>query len=184
MDLKELEQWVSTEEGRTWLDGHKKPLLDKRDELLSDLKAGNARLAELAQRAADSEKLLAEERQAIRRIVVDDGLAAALKQANVNPTSVPGLVAELRESNAFDVQSNGLERKALGAGGKDIGAAVAEWLGSPVAKFHVLAPVSNGGGAEGGRVQGSQREMSFTAFNALDAGAKMGFFRDGGKIVG
>jgi hypothetical protein len=31
MDLKELEKWLETDEGRYWIEAQKKPLLENRD---------------------------------------------------------------------------------------------------------------------------------------------------------
>lgn len=135
MDMNELETWIKTSEGQTWADTLKKPLIDKRDELLSELKAVNGRFASEAQRAADSLKLLDEERAAIRKAVIDAPLAAALEKIGAPPGVVPGVIAELKEVGDFQVKASGLDRSATvilkNAEGKpeelDLGSFVDRW---------------------------------------------------------
>ena len=93
MDIKELDTFIETDQGKEWMTRHKKPLLDKRDELLGELKAVNGRLAEASQRVADSEKLLSEERAAIRKAVVDAPLTAMLEKIGAPLGVLPGVIA-------------------------------------------------------------------------------------------
>ena len=50
IEITEIEEWLKTEEGKKWLELQKKPLLEKRDELLQEVAGLKSRLA------ADSEK--------------------------------------------------------------------------------------------------------------------------------
>ena len=45
MKIEELEEWVKTEEGQKWLDEKKRPLMEKRDQLLDELQNLKNRLA-------------------------------------------------------------------------------------------------------------------------------------------
>lgn len=115
IDTAELNTWISsTEEGRAWAEALKAPLLTKRDELLESLRQANGKAAEALRAKADAEALLASERTAIEKLVVDDALAAALEKAHVFKTAIPGIVAELKESYGLQSRANGEERKALG----------------------------------------------------------------------
>jgi hypothetical protein len=55
MDLQELEKWIATDEGIKWLDGQKKALIEKRDELLAKVSAGNASADQLNGKIASLE---------------------------------------------------------------------------------------------------------------------------------
>jgi hypothetical protein len=91
MDLKELESWVLTDEGKQWLEGQKKPLLDKRDELLEKIKTGNASIEQLNQRLASLESDLSTANGTINEVLLHKPLAEKLKQKGVHEILIPEL---------------------------------------------------------------------------------------------
>lgn len=107
MDTKELDEFILTDEGKAWLDGHKKPLLDKRDELLGQLKQANGRIETEAQRATAAEQALAQEKQAIHKIIVDDGITARLREEGLLQAMIPHVLESIKEANGLEVESNG-----------------------------------------------------------------------------
>jgi hypothetical protein len=91
MDITALTTWVETPEGKQWLEGQKKPLLDKRDELLEKVKAGNASLEQLTQRVANLESDLSKEQAVNREVLLSRPLAEKLKQKGVFEVLLPEL---------------------------------------------------------------------------------------------
>ena len=156
MDINELNLWIATDEGAAWLESQKQPLLNKRDELLSALKIGNAKILELDQRASSSEKALSEERAILSSVLVDKELASLLKSANVFETVIPGIIPELKERYAIQVRADGSNRIARGMIQGEDGAArevtmkdiVSTWSRTPEAAA-VILQTNNGGGAPG-----------------------------------
>jgi hypothetical protein len=156
MDVNELNQWIETEDGRAWADKIKQPLLNKRDELLAELKTANGKLAESEQRSAAAAEELSQERDALSALVVDKELSRILKEAHCMEGAIPGVIAELKESNAITVKADGLNRKAVGTitaedgTTKEAGLAelVSLWAAIPAAK-QVILNSSTGGGALG-----------------------------------
>jgi len=159
MNIDELNSWVVTDEGAAWLENQKLPLVNKKNELLSALKAGNAKIAELDQRSSAAEKALDEERSILSTFLVDKQLTELLKSANVFETVIPGTVAELKERYAIRVKADGPNRTAQGLIQGEDGAArevnlaaiVSEWSRSPEARS-VILETNNGGGAPGSGV--------------------------------
>ena len=114
MDVKELEAWLTTDAGKTWADGFKAPLLSKRDELLSNLRTANGSAAQATQRAADAEKMLAEERAAINSILIDRDLGSIMQKGRVMEPCIAAAIAELKETYGIQVKANGSHREAMG----------------------------------------------------------------------
>lgn len=156
IEIGELNTWIGTDEGKAWADGLKAPLLAKRDELLSGLRTANGSAAQAAQRAADADKALADEREAMRKVLIDDTLAAALKKTAVFDAAIPGCVSAIKEGFALDVEANGLSRivsgKIKGADGQEtratLDAIVQAWHESPEGKENTREG-NTGGGAPG-----------------------------------
>jgi hypothetical protein len=157
MDITELEKWIeTTEDGRAWADKIKQPLLNKRDELLAELKTANGILAESERRFTVSAEELSQERAATSTFLVDQGLAHLLKETRVMESAIPSIIAELKESNAITVKADGLNRKAVGMATaedgteqeKSLAEIVSAWAATPAAK-QVILNSSTGGGALG-----------------------------------
>lgn len=133
MNIDELNQFIETDEGRSWLEGQKKPLIDKRDELLGELKAGSARIEEATQRAATVEQSLEAWRKATEAAVVDEPLKAALKNAGAFDSMLPGLVSALKEAHGLKVDASGGGLALKDKEGKDasIAAIIKDWSLGP-----------------------------------------------------
>lgn len=59
-----------------------------------------------------------------------------------------------------------------------------EFLNTEAYKRHIVATRATGGGATGGRSSGgAAKVMARSAFDAMDAGAKMDFIKSGGKVT-
>jgi hypothetical protein len=156
MDLKELEKWLVTDEGSSWLESQKKPLLNKRDELLSQIKDANGKLTEWDQRSAAYEKCLSEEQAVVEKFVVDKELQSLLKNAFVFEGLIPDVIQSLKDGYTIKVKANGNDRTASGiikdnSGNEkeiDLSAIVENWKQKPENKA-MLASSSTGGGATG-----------------------------------
>ena len=154
MDLHELNEWLKTEEGIQWLDTQKAGLVNKRDELLSALKDSNAKLAELDQRSAAAESLVKEERAALAKVMIDQGLARLLKEANIYESVIPSVTATLKETYGIQVKADGLNRLAVGKLKGDNGEEkelslneiIDVWRKTPEAK-EVTPNLNSGGGS-------------------------------------
>lgn len=192
IDLAELEAWVQGEEGKAWVEAQKKPLVMKREELLEALKKANGASASAAQRAADLERILGEERAAVERVVIDGELGRILREGRVMEPAIPGLISELRESYGLAVKADGQDRKAIGkikgADGKevdaDLAAIYAAWKDTEEAKNVTLARSAQGSGAQGGKGGPSApSSLSFGDFEALSPAERVAFTKGGGKIL-
>jgi len=157
MDIKELEKWLETDEGKQWGEQYKAPLLSKRNELLAALKEANGKLAEqdLRSAAAAAEELI-QERAALSSVLVDREIASLLKNANVFETVIPGTVAAIKETYGIQVKADGPNRIAHGMIQGEDGAVkessiadiVSAWCKTPEAQ-KVILNTNNGGGAPG-----------------------------------
>jgi predicted nucleic acid-binding Zn-ribbon protein len=72
MDLKELDSWLSTDEGAAWLESQKQPLINKRDELLKEISDQRSAVSNSNAKISEYEKSLSEERAIVERFVVDN----------------------------------------------------------------------------------------------------------------
>jgi hypothetical protein len=164
MDTKELYQWLETPEGKKWGDEFKAPLLNKRDELLAELKTANGKLAELEQRSVATAEELSQEREAMSTFLVDKELARLLREAHVMEMAIPFALTKLKDSHEITVKADGLNRQAVGktkaADGteqeKSLAEIVTAWAATPAAK-QVILSFSTGGGATGSEWKGSIR---------------------------
>ena len=156
MDLNELNTWLATDEGAAWLENHKQPLLNKRDELLSQIKDSNAKLTESDQRSAAYEKSLSEEKAVVEKYVVDSELHSLLKSAFVFEGLIPDVIKSLKNAYGINIKANGNDRTASGKikdidGNEkevDLAAIVYDWKQKPENKT-MQASNSTGGGATG-----------------------------------
>jgi hypothetical protein len=156
--------------------------------LQEELAATQVKLAE-AQKAAKTatteadkiKKAYESESQVTHRLLVDNGLSEALLKNGIKPEMTKAVKALL--SSQVTLKTEGDKRMAV-VGDKPLGDFVTEWAKSDEGKHFVAAPANQGGGAHGGAGGGgTQKTMSRTAFDALDATGKMEFTKAGGQLV-
>ena len=161
MDVKELNEWVKSEEGEAWLNEHKKPLIDKRDELLAKLKTLNEGHGKTVQELNDATALLDQERAATRATLVkqtvdnfvsqrvaqgmEDGARALLSSVDVSvkadgPLRVPIVGKENLEGLSFE----GDPPDSL-----PLQDYLEAWSQTEGAKGYIKHPGNTGGGAGG-----------------------------------
>ena len=114
IEINELNEWINGEDGSKWLEEKKQPLLINRDNLLKDNKARGAELSELEQRFSQTQNELSAERAAVSKYVIDNELAALLKQCFVFEEFIPQVVKSLKEGYSLTVIADGDNRTALG----------------------------------------------------------------------
>jgi len=98
MDIKELEKWLETPEGSTWLEAHKKGLLDKNNELLEKVTKGNAENKTLNERIESLESDLSKEQAVNREVLLSRPLAEKLKQKGAFEVLIPELSKIIAET--------------------------------------------------------------------------------------
>lgn len=155
MDAKELELWIATDEGKIWAEQLKKPLIDKRDELLGQLKAANGRIETEAQRATVAEQALEAEKKAIHKIIIDDGIAARLRDEGLMEAMIPHVLESIKEANGLEVEANGDSRSMRSSTANALvntDELVKAWRGTPEGadfiKHKYTMPEPRGGNAE------------------------------------
>ena len=178
MDLKELETWIETAEGKTWADGLKKPLLDKRDELLTKVRELNESHTQTVSQVNDLTETLAKERTDSRRELIDRELSGFVDQH-----VVPGLregAKALFTGLDIEVKADGQQRvphvskenlKGLPIEGEvpdglPLREYLETWAKTDEAKDYLKGSGSTGGGAHGSTYHGptsTQEEDAFTA---------------------
>lgn len=109
MNLSELNEWLETDEGRQWLEDQKKPLLEKRTELLANVKSLNERLREATQRADDAEGTLKTEREAFRSTLVNNTFDQFIEE-RVATSFREGVKSLLSGRLTIDIEANGPQR--------------------------------------------------------------------------
>jgi len=166
MDVNELNEWIRTDEGQTWLNEQKKGLIDKRDQLLASQKELNEQLKTAIQRADDAEKMLKDERGAIHSTVVGNTLDHFIT-GRVAPQYREAAKALLTGRLDTTVKADGQQRIPMV--GKDnlkdlplkdgedglpdqmpLTDYLDRWTMTEEAKAYLPAPDNSGGGARGG----------------------------------
>lgn len=152
----------------------------ERDKALSELAAAQKASKDAAKAAEDAAKQLQSEQSYTSRLLVDNGLAAALAEAGVlNPVQAKAAAALIKSSAQIDVKVDGDKRAAV-IGDKPLAEFVKGWAGGDEGKHFVAAQNNNGGGAagskpgaggqqQGGNLGGS-KEDRVAAINARFAG--------------
>lgn len=131
-------------------------LESERDELRDKLAQAEKAKTTAEKAAATATEALKGEQGYTQRLLVDNGLNAALMEAGVkNPVHLKAAAALLRASASIEVKVDGEARKAV-VGDKDLAAFVKEWSQSDDGKAFVTAPHNSGGGAGGGDGKGHQ----------------------------
>lgn len=186
-----------------------KPLIEKRDELLGEVKKlrkesaikpedvekleaqidelkGNLAKAETeaktAKIAADkATKALEAESGFNQRLLVDNGLTEALTKAGVtNPAFLRAVKSTL--ASQVQVVTEGDNRIAK-AGDKLLADFVTEWAKSDEGKHFVSAPNNNGGGSQGGGGNGNAKTMTRAQFDSASQAERATFSKEGGKVI-
>lgn len=152
MDREAVKQYLENEEeGKALLEELKKPLISKRDELLSLNKQLHEKLTGETQRATDAAKLLEDERKAVRSMVVDQRLDAMMEEHAVIPSLRTIVKQKLLSENDIDVHADGTTRKAIvrhDENEKPLEEWFKSWTETDEAR-QVMLNLSSGGGAIG-----------------------------------
>jgi hypothetical protein len=157
MNLKELEKWLETDEGKQWGEQYKAPLLSNRDGILSELKSANGKISEMGQRLTEAENALKSEKAVTSRYLIDNDLTALLRKENAFEEIIPRLLETMKTAYGLTIKADGNNRKAIGVmkdkEGKNIEAElpdiIADWKKTLESKFFLKNP-NVGGGASGG----------------------------------
>jgi len=172
MDIKELESWIQTDEGRGWLEGQKAALVAKNKELLESLHLANGKVAQAEQRSADASKLLDDERRAMNKAVLDGPLAAELKKAAVFDSLIETSIPEIQQGYALAVRADGNDRKVFGKITEngvereaDMSECVQHWLVTDRGKASRLE-TNSGSGAPGSTRPMAASDSDVAAFRA------------------
>jgi hypothetical protein len=114
MDIKELEAWLQTEQGRAWLDEKKSGLVKKNEQLIGELKTACGGSSEISLRLADVEKALEIEKAANKRALLDAPLLALLESKGVFNILMPEIARQLTETYGLTIHADGEGRKVIG----------------------------------------------------------------------
>jgi hypothetical protein len=98
MDVNELEKWIETEQGQTWLEARKKGLLDKQAELLEKVTKGNAENKTLYERIEGLESELSKSQAVVTDTLLSRPLANKLKEKGVFEVLIPELSKTIAET--------------------------------------------------------------------------------------
>lgn len=140
-----------------------------------DLKAANAN-AEKIQKALQSETAFTQ------KLLVDNGLTAALTANNVTmPAMLKAAVAMLRPGVQLEIDG---ENRVPKFGDKPLDEAIKSWADSEEGKFFRSAAANHGGGANGGGGgTGEQNTMTRAAFTGLSAEKKVDLSKKGIRLT-
>jgi hypothetical protein len=134
--------------------------------------------AELAKYKADLEK----ERGIATKLLVDDGLTAALAAVRVKPELMDGAKAYLR--GLVKVADEGGDRKAIvetDMGPMALQSYIAEWAGSEKGRAYLAPP--SGGDARGSSSGGKGKTIPRAEFDKMDHRAQAQTVRSGVKVI-
>lgn len=144
------------------------------ERLSTELATANKALKTAQKAAEDSGKALTSERGYTERLLVENGLSAALAANGVtNAAHAKAASALIRSTSKIEIAVDG-DNRAATIGGKPLGDFVKEWAGSDDGKNFVTATPNGGGGAPGSQQQqhkqagnmGGSREERVAAINA------------------
>lgn len=154
MDKEELNKWILTDEGKEWLEGLKKPLADKRDELLGEIAGLKKRLADAASASNASagkiqayiNRLKAEhcnrvfsDYEKYKSRLIEDPELREFVLGKIERMAGGGLVPDIDDGGNFTFAD---------ASGKSFEDYYSEWLATDGAKSYI-ANSCTGGGARG-----------------------------------
>lgn len=186
-----------------------KPLLNKRDELLKELKTARKNLENVgdveklhekiealeterdtfAKQFKDTTKQLEQVSKTLEsesgftsKLLLDNGLTDALVSAGVKKELLPAVKALL--SGQAKVVADGNARKAV-IGEKDLSTFITEWSASDEGKHFIQAPANNGGGANGSQNSNDSSSKTVTRqqFDTMSHVERSQFAVSGGKVT-
>lgn len=187
-----------------------KPLLDKRDELLGEVKKlrkesaikpedlerveqerdeYKANLDKAIKEAKEAKKLaetaseqLKNESAFTQKLLVDNGLSDVLVKAGVsNPAHLKAVKSML--ASQVKIEADG-ENRVAKVGDKTLNDFVTEWASTDEGKHFITAPNNSGGNAQGGSNQNSNvKTMSRADFDAKSQVERASFVKEGGKVI-
>lgn len=123
------------------------------------------------------------ERQVNRKLLVDNGLTAALTEAGVAKEYLPAAKALLQSTNDIELADNDGQRVAL-VGGAALKDFVSGWAQSDQGRHFVAAPANSGGGAQGassGNADG--KSIPRKAWDQMPHSDRMAAAKEGAKVV-
>lgn len=130
----------------------------ERDEMQTKLSDADKVRKAAEKAAADATKALQGESAFTQRLLIDNGLNAALLEAGVkNPVHLKAVTAMMRGS--VEIKVEGDARKAV-VGDKELTAYIKEWSASDEGKQFVAAPSNTGGGSPGSQGGGGGPDLS------------------------
>lgn len=143
----------------------------ERDKALSDLAEVQKQLKTATKGAEESTKTLQAEQGYTSRLLIDNGLAAALAEAGVsNPVHAKAAAALLRASSQIAVKVEGDARSAM-VGDKPLSEFVKAWSQGDEGKQFVAAQGNSGSGASGsGGAAGTVNPWAKDTFNLTQQG--------------
>lgn len=156
MKIEDVEKWVETDEGKKWLDEKKKPLIEKRDQLLDEVAVYKKRLTDVTEKGNALEGKLTgylenlkkahcenifNDVQTFKNKVIDDKELRTFVLSKIEKTAEAdgGLIADIDDNGQF---------KLATADGKEFADYYREWTQTEGAKSFLLN-LSCGGGARG-----------------------------------
>lgn len=159
---------------------------------LSKLEDENATLkADLAKAQADAKKATTELEKAAKqlegetgftsKLLIDNGLNAALAEAGVKEAPMLKAVKAMFGGMA-SVAVEG-DQRIVKIGDKAVSDYVKEWAGTDDAKHFISAQANAGGGAPGGNGGASSKTVTRSAFDQMTQADRAKFSLEGGKVV-
>lgn len=153
----------------------------ERDELKTALTAAQKEVKTFKETAIKAEEALKAESTFNHRLLVDNGLTDELTKVGVtNPAFLKAVKSTL--SSNIQVVTDGDKRIAK-AGDKALADYVAEWAKSDDGKHFVSAPNNNGGGAGGGGGNPAGKTLTRAEFDKKSPQEKMEFSKAGGQVT-
>jgi hypothetical protein len=130
---------------------------------------------------AETFKKLAESEQGYSsKLLIENGLNDALSQAGVKPEFLKAAKAMIGAQ--VQLKQDGDNRLAV-VGEKGLSDFVGEWSKSDEGKHFVSAPQNSGGGAQGGKGQGGNKQVSRQDFDSMNPTQRMEHAKTGGTIA-
>lgn len=156
-------------------------LEEENDRLKTDLAKAQKEAKDAIKAAETATKALESESGFTSKLLIDNGLNAALAEAGVKEPAMLKAVKAMLAGSA-QVVADGTDR-VVKIGDKVLADHIKEWAGTDEAKHFISAAGNGGGGAPGGKGGGGGKTVSQEAFNAMGAKERAAFMGDGGKIA-